>query len=498
MLRLLGRTSCKSGSRQLAVFFNRRNQFQGQIRCFAKGWKAEWDNERLLSYAGEDEMAALTDSDGEDGQLGDAFEEDFIRLEQSYLAQAQENDDGADNVMMLKELEALHAQMTDEDKVLGGEWIMNPSNDTYYNPETGKTKVPFEKSWKEYERRRAERMRTDVLEAENDFTPDYLTPIKMHPAGALYPEDQMRITRQRYNHLNFDEINDVLKKADNKFFEFPSQPNLLPFGPQRARNEYDASIKDWELEELKFLGLLPYKFHVGLFRRTHSTKVGRKHSYGSLVVGGTGNGWAGFGYGKGLTPDQATKRAAAKMKDNLTDIPLDEGRTIPRSIVGRDSTTLVVMNRCKRGHGCVAGPVMQAVAESVGLQDLSTKVLGSSGKKPIRVVRAAFKGLASLVHPRQMALARGVNYYEAFERTIREKPPTRDQMKHKSIEIQQYMEMASKEYRRRIDLHPKKEPEVAFEDMDEINREIAQIDAEVEVEQAAKQKGGNRKRRGSY
>jgi hypothetical protein len=46
--------------------------------------------------------------------------------------------------------------------------------------------------------------------------------------------------------------------------------------------------EDWERENLKFLGMLPVKYHIATRSVFHSTTVGKKRSYGVLVVGGNG------------------------------------------------------------------------------------------------------------------------------------------------------------------------------------------------------------------
>ena len=75
-------------------------------------------------------------------------------------------------------------------------------NGVYFNPETGETKVPYEKSWKKYLARRAERSRAENVEATNQGYPDYLTPEKYHSAATLYPMDEMDIIRKKYKRTN--------------------------------------------------------------------------------------------------------------------------------------------------------------------------------------------------------------------------------------------------------------------------------------------------------
>lgn len=465
-------TSSLTGSRVLGRL--PRSIKKEQIRYFKNERAAGWN---AMEAFEEDNCEFLTDAETENQIMGEAFEEDFLKMEQSYLAQAEDGDSEIDQAQALAELKDLKAEMADKENVLDSEWILNPANDTYFNPSTLKTKVPFEKSWKEYQRRRADRTRKEMIKVHNEEFPDFLKPVEMHPTVALFPENEMRIVRKKYNHLDFKKLNESLSEADSKFFQMKPAQNMLPFQPQLQQNEQEHARADWETENLKFLGLLKHKFHIATFRRTHSTKVGRKHSWGALVVGGNGKGWAGFGYGKGLTPELASNRAAYELRKNFTDIPLDEGRTIPSSIVGRHGKVKVIMKRCVRGRGAKGGPIMMSIIDSVGISDISTKVTGSQAKNPLHVVYAAFKGLSKLESPREMALARGVNYYEAFEPIIREAPPTRAELQSKATEIQAHMETASKEWRKRADLtnddHDIDQGHDDELDADELNRDVA-------------------------
>lgn len=391
-----------------------------------------------------------------DGYLHDAYDEDELSQEAMFRSQMRENDDdNTDHEEMMRELAEIKTNMKPEDFVMGEDWIKNPDNETYFNPSTGETKVPFEKSWKEYARRRATRMRNEVVKQRNEVPADYISPIPIHNASQFYPPEQMKFIREKYNYLNFENLKQELEKADRDFFQFPPQRQPLDFKAEEEPVRESQTERDHEAETMKFLGQLKHKFHVGTFRCTKMTKVGKKHSYAALVVGGNGKGWAGFGYGKGLSPDKATRRAANELRKNLTDVPLHEGRTISQSIVGKHCKTKVIMRRCKRGHGMIGSKIIQAIMQSIGVVDISTKITGAAGKNPLHVVYATFKGLARLQSAREKAEARGVNYYEIYEPTIRERPPTREELRHKAVDIHKYMEQASKLWRTRTDLHTK-------------------------------------------
>jgi hypothetical protein len=110
------------------------------------------------------------------------------------------------------------------------------------------------------------------------------------------------------------------------------------------------------------------------------------------------------------------------------------------------------MKRCQRGHGIIAGPIMQCIFECFGVRDISCKVVGSKNKNPLHVVYAAFQGLGRMESAREIALARGVNYYKEFDPYIREKPPTVAELARKQSEIRRHLATAEEQWRMRRDL----------------------------------------------
>ena len=80
--------------------------------------------------------------------------------------------------------------------------------------------------------------------------------------------------------------------------------------------------------------------------------------------------------------------------------------SIPHQVVGRYGSSQVMLMPANPGTGIIAGACMRAIAESLGLTDVLTKVRGSSN--PINVVKAAFDALSQLRSREEIARLREV------------------------------------------------------------------------------------------
>lgn len=153
---------------------------------------------------------------------------------------------------------------------------------------------------------------------------------------------------------------------------------------------------------------------VHINRVAKVVKGGRRFGFAALVVVGDQKGRVGFGKGKAREVPEAIRKAAEAAKRNLIRVPLREGRTLHHDARGRHGAGQVVLRAAPPGTGIIAGGPIRAVFETLGIQDVVAKSLGSSN--PYNMVRAAFDALKNGDSPRGVAARRGKKASEIVAR----------------------------------------------------------------------------------
>ena len=151
---------------------------------------------------------------------------------------------------------------------------------------------------------------------------------------------------------------------------------------------------------------------VKIFRCSKVVKGGRRFSFAALVVLGDREGTVGIGYGKANEVPLAVEKGIKDAKKSLQKVAL-VGRTIPHQINGKYRATKITLVPASPGTGVIAGSSARAVLELAGVQDVLTKVYGSTSAK--NVVKATLDGLLRLRSKEMTESLRGVEV-EAVKR----------------------------------------------------------------------------------
>lgn len=165
----------------------------------------------------------------------------------------------------------------------------------------------------------------------------------------------------------------------------------------------EKSRKDRDERDNEFVDRL-----VHINRVAKVVKGGRRFGFAALVVIGDEKGRVGFGKGKAREVPEAIRKATEAAKREMIFVPLRDGRTLHHDVNGRHGAGKVVLRAAPAGTGIIAGGPMRAVFETVGMQDVVAKSIGSSN--PYNMVRATFEALKNQMHPKDIAARRGMKY----------------------------------------------------------------------------------------
>jgi small subunit ribosomal protein S5 len=153
---------------------------------------------------------------------------------------------------------------------------------------------------------------------------------------------------------------------------------------------------------------------VAINRVAKVVKGGKRFGFAALVVVGDQKGRVGFGHGKAREVPEAIRKATDQAKRNIVRVPLREGRTLHHDVVGRHGAGRVILRAAPPGTGIIAGGPMRAVFETLGVQDIVAKSVGTSN--PYNMVRATFDALNNEDSPRGVAARRGKKVSDVISR----------------------------------------------------------------------------------
>lgn len=178
-------------------------------------------------------------------------------------------------------------------------------------------------------------------------------------------------------------------------------------GRGRGRGRGRERDRDQEQDEI-----VDKLVHINRVAKT--VKGGRNFQFAALVVVGDQKGRVGFGQGKAREVPEAIRKATDEAKKNMIRVPLREGRTLHHDCRGRHGAGKVVLRAAPPGTGVIAGGPMRAVLETLGVQDVVSKSIGTSN--PYNMIRATFDALKAQSSPRSVAAKRGLKVGDLVNR----------------------------------------------------------------------------------
>ena len=188
-------------------------------------------------------------------------------------------------------------------------------------------------------------------------------------------------------------------------------------GDRRGRGRERERERDRDADE--FVDKL-----VAINRVAKVVKGGRRFAFAALVVVGDQKGRVGFGHGKAREVPEAIRKATDAAKRGLIRVPLREGRTLHHDVQGRHGAGKVIIRAAPAGTGIIAGGPMRAVFETMGVQDVVAKSVGSNN--PHNMVKATFAALQSMTSPRAVATKRGKKIADIVGRRGGEEAATKE------------------------------------------------------------------------
>ena len=143
---------------------------------------------------------------------------------------------------------------------------------------------------------------------------------------------------------------------------------------------------------------------VSIKRVAKVVKGGRRFSFNAIVVVGDGKGKVGVGLGKANEVPDAISKGKENAKKSMIYVPLING-TLPHEIYAKYGAGKVFLKPASKGTGIIAGAVVRAIVESVGITDILTKIKGS--QNPHNVVKATMRALGEITTAREAGALRG-------------------------------------------------------------------------------------------
>ena len=118
---------------------------------------------------------------------------------------------------------------------------------------------------------------------------------------------------------------------------------------------------------------------VQVNRVSKKTKGGNKVGFSVLMVVGDKKGKVGVGLGKAPDVASAIRKGVLLGKKHLIEVPITNG-TIPFEYYIKLGAAKILLKPAPKGSGVIAGGAVRSVVSAAGIQNISSKVLGTNNQ----------------------------------------------------------------------------------------------------------------------
>lgn len=118
---------------------------------------------------------------------------------------------------------------------------------------------------------------------------------------------------------------------------------------------------------------------VQVSRVSKKTKGGNKIGFSVLMVVGDKKGKVGVGLGKAVDVSSSIRKGVTLAKKHVINVPIVNA-TIPFEFYIKLGAAKVLLKPAPKGSGVIAGGAVRNVVSLAGIQNISSKVLGTNNK----------------------------------------------------------------------------------------------------------------------
>ena len=152
---------------------------------------------------------------------------------------------------------------------------------------------------------------------------------------------------------------------------------------------------------------------IEIRRVTRVVKGGRRLRFSCLVAIGDKKGRVGVGLGKATEVVNGIKKAVARAKVNLINVPITDNGSIPHEVLIKYKSAKFFIMPASAGTGVIAGGSLRKILNLAGIKNVLSKSHGTNNKivnaqaairalKKLRPVRKSNKGKDTTIEKEEM------------------------------------------------------------------------------------------------